>query len=97
VFDFERLHQAARDARAKGQRKVMLPHGEFRQAMLTFYAMTKGKRALDQIEEGRFSFSAWGRRIPAATRSSSAMTILDAEKFAPSKNGGDRRWGEVWG
>ena len=65
----------------------MLPHGEFRQAMLTFYAVTKGKRALDQIEEGRFSFSAWGRRIPAATRSSSAMTILDAEKFAPSKNG----------
>ena len=30
------------------------------------------------------------RRIPAATRSSSAMTILDAAKFAPSKNGGDR-------
>ena len=60
MFDFERLHQAARDARAKGQRKVMLPHGEFRQAMLTFYAVTKGKRALDQIEEGRFSFSAWG-------------------------------------
>jgi hypothetical protein len=30
MFDFERVHQMARDARAKGQRKVLLPHGEFR-------------------------------------------------------------------
>lgn len=44
----------------KDKGKSLLPHGEFRQAMLTFYAVTKGKRALDQIEEGRFSFSAWG-------------------------------------
>jgi hypothetical protein len=48
MFDFERLHQAARDARAKGQRKVLLPHGEFRNAMQTFYAVTKGKRALER-------------------------------------------------
>src|SRR5450755_309867 len=38
----------------------LLPHGEFRQAMQTFYAATKGKRARDLMEEGRFSFSAWG-------------------------------------
>jgi hypothetical protein len=60
MFDFERLHQAARDARAKGQRKVLLPHGEFRNAMQTFYAVTKGKRALERMDERRFSFSAWG-------------------------------------
>jgi hypothetical protein len=60
MFDFERLHQTARDARAKGQNRVLLPHDEFRQAMQTFYAVTKGKRAGDLMEEGRFSFSAWG-------------------------------------
>jgi hypothetical protein len=60
MFDFERLHQAARDARAKGKNRVLLPHGEFRQAMLTFYAVTKGKRALERMDENRFYFSAWG-------------------------------------
>jgi hypothetical protein len=45
MFDFERVHQMARDARAKGQRKVLLPHDEFRDAMQTFYSVTKGKRA----------------------------------------------------
>ena len=72
MFDFERVHQMARDARAKGQRKVLLPHGEFRQAMLTFYAVTKGKRARDQMDEGRFCFSAWGvefrRELETVTR-----------------------------
>lgn len=33
MFDFERLHQAARDARAKGQSNVLLPHGEFRRGV----------------------------------------------------------------
>jgi hypothetical protein len=60
MFDFEHVHQMARDARAKGQSKVLLPHGEFRDAMQTFYSVTKGKRARDLMEEGRFSFSAWG-------------------------------------
>jgi hypothetical protein len=60
MFDFGRLHQAARDARAKGQNKVVLPYVEFRGAMQTFYAVTKGKRARDQMDEGRFCFSAWG-------------------------------------
>jgi hypothetical protein len=60
MFDFERLHQMARDARAKGQSKVVLPHGEFRNAMQTFYGVTKGKRARDQFDKDRFCFSAWG-------------------------------------
>ncbi len=60
MFTFERIHQMARDARAKGQNKVVLPHAEFRDAMQTFYAVTKGKRARDKIDEQRFSFSAWG-------------------------------------
>jgi hypothetical protein len=34
MFNFEHVHQMARDARAKGQSKVLLPHGEFRQALL---------------------------------------------------------------
>jgi hypothetical protein len=60
MFDFERVHQMARDARAKGENKVVLPYAEFRDAMQTFYAVTKGKRARDRIDEDRFSFSAWG-------------------------------------
>jgi hypothetical protein len=36
MFDFERVHQMARDARAKG------------------HSVTKGKRARDLMEEGRF-------------------------------------------
>ena len=60
MFTFERVHQLARDARAKGQNKVELPYGEFSDAMQTFYAVTKGKRARDKIDEQRFSFSAWG-------------------------------------
>jgi hypothetical protein len=60
MFDFERLHQMARDARAKGQSKVVLPHGDFQRAMQNFYAVTKGKRASNQFDAGRFCFSAWG-------------------------------------
>ncbi len=45
MFTFEHIHQMARDARAKGQNKVVLPHEEFSDAMQTFYAVTKGKRA----------------------------------------------------
>ena len=60
MFDFERVHQLARDARAKGQNKVVLPHAKFREAMQAFYAVTKGKRARDLMDEERFSFSAWG-------------------------------------
>src|SRR5258708_324178 len=60
MFTFERIHQMARDARAKGQNKVELPCEEFSDAMQTFYAVTKGKRARDLMDEQRFSFSAWG-------------------------------------
>ncbi len=45
MFTFERIHQMARDARAKGENKIVLPHAEFRDAMQTFYAGTAGKRA----------------------------------------------------
>jgi hypothetical protein len=72
MFDFERVHQMARDARAKGKNKVVLPYAEFRDAMQTFYAVTKGKRARDQMDEGRFCFSAWGvefrRALETVTR-----------------------------
>lgn len=60
MFDFERVHQLAREARAKGQNKVVLPHGEFRDAMQTFYSVTKGKRAHDLMDKERFFFTAWG-------------------------------------
>src|SRR5260370_27204686 len=56
VFTFERIHQMARDARARGHNRVVLPYGEFSDAMQTFYAVTKGKRARDKIDEQRFSF-----------------------------------------
>jgi hypothetical protein len=40
--------------------------------MLTFYAVTKGKRARDRMDEGRFCFSAWGiefrRALETVTR-----------------------------
>ena len=72
MFTFERIHQMARDARAKGQNKIELPFEEFSDAMQTFYAVTKGKRARDKIEERRFSFSAWGvefrRALETVTR-----------------------------
>jgi hypothetical protein len=66
MFDFERLHQAARTARAKGKNRVVLPYAEFQDAMQTFYSVTKGKRALDPTDEDRFWFSAWGVRFVRA-------------------------------
>jgi hypothetical protein len=66
MFNFERVHQMARDARSKGQNKVVLPYAEFQDAMQPFYSVTKGRRALDPTDEGRFWFSAWGVRFVRA-------------------------------
>jgi hypothetical protein len=61
MVDFEGLHRLARDARAKGQRIVLLPHADFQGAMETYYGETQGKRAeLDRVKAGRFCFNAWG-------------------------------------
>jgi hypothetical protein len=60
MFDFDRLHEMARTARAKGERIVLLPFTEFEDAMAIYYGETRGKRAELDRKAGRFCFNAWG-------------------------------------
>jgi hypothetical protein len=60
VFDFERLHQAARDARAKGKNRVMLPHAEFLGAREVVFRELKGNRTRQLPKVDLHRFTAWG-------------------------------------